>query len=261
GIDTSEAASQVQTLEISYSDAEVSWRNASVSLSVYLWSDEARPLELAPNVIPEEDPVTAGKVSAEHYQNLLVHSRERHPDLLSLNLKSELLRNDRKLYYEKLKPKLNLHGYFLNEGFASPIETEGGMGTAFNSAKAGFTVSMPLLLREGRGKIQLNTLKIRENELSQMQQRREIAAGVERAYNDLLALEKQLASQEKLVSNYDKLLRGEQRKFEVGESSIFLVNTRQNNVVSGQVKLYELKAKYAKAKVTLQWSAGKIELI
>ncbi len=52
---------------------------------------------------------------------------------------------------------------------------------------------------------------------------------------------------------------GEQKLFENGESSLFLINTREMNLLNNQIKLYELKTKQAKTHLTLQWAAGNVE--
>jgi hypothetical protein len=47
---------------------------------------------------------------------------------------------------------------------------------------------------------------------------------------------------------------------ENGESSLLLINSREMKLMEAQVKLINLKAKYAKAKTLLYWSAGNIEV-
>ena len=62
--------------------------------------------------------------------------------------------------------------------------------------------------------------------------------------------------QEVLVNNAATLRNAEQIRFENGESSLFLVNTRERSLIDAQIKLAEIKSKYAKAKVELQWASG-----
>ena len=54
-----------------------------------------------------------------------------------------------------------------------------------------------------------------------------------------------------------RLLRdGEQRKFENGESTLFLVNTRERAVIDEEVKRIALEAKYAAARAALAVAIG-----
>ena len=74
----------------------------------------------------------------------------------------------------------------------------------------------------------------------------------------LQALEEQIRLQEQMVENAETLRNGEVVRFENGESSLFLVNAREVKLMESQLKLYALRAKYAKAKTMLYWSAGEI---
>ena len=61
------------------------------------------------------------------------------------------------------------------------------------------------------------------------------------------------------IENYKNLVYGEQRKFEEGESSLFLVNSRENKLIEAEVKLVELLGKYEKAQAGLIMALGGIE--
>ncbi len=61
------------------------------------------------------------------------------------------------------------------------------------------------------------------------------------------------------IENYKGLVYGEQRKFEEGESSLFLVNSRENKLIDAEVKLVELLGKYQKAHAGLIMAVGGIE--
>jgi outer membrane protein TolC len=56
------------------------------------------------------------------------------------------------------------------------------------------------------------------------------------------------------------LVQAEEAKLESGESSLFLINTRENKALEAQQKLLELRTKYFKTIYALQWSAGLLAL-
>ena len=62
-----------------------------------------------------------------------------------------------------------------------------------------------------------------------------------------------------MVLNAERLLQGEQIRFESGESSVFLLNAREAALVGARLKLAELQAKYAQTQATLRWAAGGVE--
>lgn len=54
-----------------------------------------------------------------------------------------------------------------------------------------------------------------------------------------------------MVSSYKKLLQAEERKYQIGESSIFLINSRESKLINAQLKVLELNYKlmHSKAKM------------
>ena len=77
-------------------------------------------------------------------------------------------------------------------------------------------------------------------------------------YNELVALRQQLLLQENNYKNYKLLLQGEETRFKNGESSLFLVNSRENKTLEALQKLQELRNKYVKTFNSLQWAAGQL---
>ena len=68
-----------------------------------------------------------------------------------------------------------------------------------------------------------------------------------------------LLEPQRLGVGAERLRNGEQIRFENGESSVFLLNSREASLVSARVKLAELQAKYAQTQATLRWAAGGVE--
>ena len=77
------------------------------------------------------------------------------------------------------------------------------------------------------------------------------------AYQDELAnLRQQIQLANEMRDNYARLLAGENEKFLLGESSIFLLNSRENKLIEAQLKLAKLQAEARKAEAGLRWAAG-----
>ena len=58
------------------------------------------------------------------------------------------------------------------------------------------------------------------------------------------------------TDNFEKLARGENLRFRAGEGTLFLVNSRENKLLEARQKLIELKTKWQKSKLAVQWAAG-----
>lgn len=75
-------------------------------------------------------------------------------------------------------------------------------------------------------------------------------------FNEVLSLWQQLVLREKMLMNNDNLLKGEETRFRIGESTLFILNSRENKTLESLQKLMELKTKFFKNLAGLLWAAG-----
>jgi hypothetical protein len=61
-----------------------------------------------------------------------------------------------------------------------------------------------------------------------------------------------------MFTNYRSLFLAELAKFELGESSVFLVNAREVKLIESELKLYEIIGKYNKAYYGLMQATGRL---
>jgi outer membrane protein TolC len=250
GIDSVEAKILLQDRMIALQQAEVNYRNARLGLSVYLWDDNGNPLEISEKLIPEL-PVSASEPA---FGQLLSFAENNHPEIQKLVYKGFQLEIDRRLAVEGFKPRLDVSYNFIDN---TPIKAENLNGNfGRNNYKLGVDFSMPLLYRKERGKLALTKIKIEQNELERLNANREIVNNLKATFNSLLTNRSLLNMQAEMVRNYQTLRNAEIDKFDIGESSLFLVNTRESKLLEGQVKQADLERKYHKAIIELQWAAG-----
>ena len=252
-IDTLEALLQVQDRRMRLRDAEVNYRNAALTLSNHLWDEVLRPLEIAPSVIPDTTDLQA-PIAPPDLTVLTDQAMLEHPKLLELQGKLEQLDVERRLRSEFLKPQLDLNYSVLANGGVVNNEA----GTAWDPADRmwGVGFSMPLFLRKERGDLTLATLRRTEGELEIDRERQQIRTTIGRSNNDLALMDQQVVLSRAMVTNYSSLLNGENRRFQAGESSLFLVNLREVALLDGQLKLVDLVAKLRKAHFALDKEAG-----
>ncbi|MCX2738402.1 TolC family protein [Pontibacter anaerobius] len=258
-IDTVEALTEVQTRQVLLQEAQLGYNNARLLVATHLWAEDETPLELQEQTIPALTGSETVALGQEELQQLLENAKANHPDLRKLSLKGEQLQLDRRVAADKLKPKLNAEYNLLQSDFYMRPEAidRSFMGENY---KLGLSFSLPLFLREERGKLQLTKAKQQANALELTQTAREVENSILAAYNEWLALEEQIRLQQQMVENANTLRNGEVIRFQNGESSLFLVNSREMKLMEAQAKLYNLRAKYAKARTFLYWSAGSMEV-
>jgi hypothetical protein len=56
---------------------------------------------------------------------------------------------------------------------------------------------------------------------------------------------------ETIVNDYSKMLSAEERKFFLGESSLFLVNSRESKLIDAKLKAIEIENDFFKTKANL----------
>jgi outer membrane protein TolC len=256
-IDSVEAQIEVQNRLALLRQAKLESQNAALLVSNFLWGENHTPLELPKDVAPSLLGTDLETLSDADLAALLAQAKERHPDVTKLQIKLRQLDIDRRFTQNKLLPKLNLEYNLIGPGGTAGEQWLENQYLA-NNYKVGASFSVPLFLRQERGKLQLTKLKVNATQLELEQTTRENLNQVQAAFNERQQLEEQIALQEQIINNSRLLQRGEQERFESGESSLFLVNTRETNLLSQQIKLYELKTKYGKAKYYLQWAAGTV---
>lgn len=254
-IDTVEALTEVQTRQLLLQEALLGFNNSRLLVANHLWAENETPLELKENTVPSVLGSEISTLSKADLDQLLEKARNNHPDLRKLTLKGEQLQIEQRFARDKLKPKLNVEYKLLQGDFYMRPHVWDNQFIGDNYT-LGLSFSLPLYLRQERGKLQLTKVKQQTNALELALATREVENNLLAAYNEWLALEEQIRLQQLMVANANTLRNGEATRFENGESSLFLVNSRELKLLEAQVKLYNLQAKYAKARTFLYWSAG-----
>jgi outer membrane protein TolC len=257
-IDTTEALSQLQAIQTIQSQAWAELQKQRLYLSNFMWNETGGPYELLSNVTPEP---TWNLVEINNYplpnleQSVTIASTA-HPKLVALDVKQRVLEVDRRLKLQNLLPTLDLKYNFLNEGYSSPKFFSQPLME--NNYKFGIQFGLPLFQREARGEYRASKIKISDLDYTQQQTQLEITNKVKATYNDLLATQSQVILYQSNVRNLQRLLKVEEEKFSLGESSMFLVNTRETKLLESQQKLAELKAKFFTKLLAVQWASGQI---
>lgn len=241
-IDTLEAFIIVQVREVNLNQANLNYQNATLELSNFLWFENNTPLEITEQIAPPSiDKLPPYKsVSLDTLNSILNDLKLNHPQLLWYALKLEQLDIEKRWNAEQLKPTLNLKYNLLNEA----IGGDSFSGFSTNDYKWGFDFSIPLFLRESRGRLNIAKLNIQETKLEVDVKWLELSNKIKGYHNEIIALERQILLFNTAVLNYFNLLEAEKRKFLMGESSMFLINSREAAYVQGAIKLIELNVKY-----------------
>lgn len=260
-IDTIESLILVQNRELLLRQAEVDLENKGLELSNYLWTKEQIPLEITSILRPENLESDWVQSPNDLLTGRLNNTVNNHPTLINIQIKQQQLDVKEKLKKEGLKPRLNLSYNFLADGF--DFSSDKSEGSNFQSIftenyKWGVELNYPLFLRKERGGLEMVRLEKLETAYKLQEKRLNIQNKIQIVIQQLEMTTEQVAIQSNVLENYQTLLNVEIEKFRIGESSIFLLNSREQKLMETQLKLAKLQSKYQKLRRKLDWASGQL---
>ncbi len=258
-IDTTEALAQLQSLQLAQSEAWVKFRTAGLELSNYLWTANDSPYYLPPYVKPDTsfDRLEPSMVKLPVLEDVLFVAASKHPKLNIYDYKLQSLDIEKRLKFQGNLPLFNVKGNILNKGYN--VFEHASVPFYQNNYKFGFDFAMPLRLSQGRGEYRAAKVKIEEATLDRAQERQEISNKVRSYFNELATLQQQVRIARDNSYNYQRLLAGEEMRYKVGESTLFMVNSRESKSLDARQKFAELKAKFFKSYYALEWASGQLQ--
>ena len=249
-IDSTEAKITFNTRKLNLEAAKLKTRKAALKASNFLWLNQV-PLEIEENIKPilPNDDIVKNSLYLEGITNdpeILTN----HPKLRSINAKVNGMEVDRSLKRNKLLPKLDLQYNFLTP--------DGDQLNSFNTAeyKAAVNFSIPLFLRKERGDLRLANLKLQDANFERASTLLTLQNKIAAVNAEISSLQEQNGLIDGIVIDYKRLLSAEERKFELGESSLFLINSREQKLIESTLKANTLQVKFLKANASLYNALG-----
>jgi outer membrane protein TolC len=236
-IDSVEAGITVRNRQLNLENANLKLAKAKLKLSNYLWIEDV-PVELEENIKPEENLLnTVQETLTTEELQINVNALDNHPKIQSLETKISILEVNRRLKANMLLPKLNVGYNYISE----PVYFD-----SFNVDDYKFNVnfSIPIFLRKERGNLRLAKFKIQDAQYELGQQRLELKNKITAQQTEIASLKRQKNIIDNLVSNYTTMLDSEEKLFSFGESSIFLINSRENNLVNAKLSQISLENQF-----------------
>ena len=108
-----------------------------------------------------------------------------------------------------------------------------------------------MLLRKERGDLKLAKLKLNDTEFEIASTRLILRNKFDALSNEVRSYDEQNQLTGLIVEDYSKLLKAEERKFNLGESSLFLINSRESKLIEAELKAIEIENKFLKVKASM----------
>ena len=226
-IDTTEARIAYQNRLLSQEKASLKLREKTLKASNYLWIEDT-PVEINPTVTPA--------LSQESFETLFsidLIDLESHPKLRALGYKTDIQRFERRLQRSNLLPEVTLDYQWLSE--TDPSQNF-NLALDPDNSSTKLKVALPLFLRKERSALKLASLKLQDATLEQERVYIELKNKLAALNTASESLSRQRLLADSMVIDYTTLFKGEQQKFEAGESSLFLVNSRESKLIEATLK-------------------------
>jgi outer membrane protein TolC len=237
-IDSIEAGIIVKNRTLSLEDSKLKLAKAKLELSNFMWLENNIPLELSDDLVPEAALETTMQETLKTNDLLQSNfSLETHPKLNALQNKIDILTVEKDLKQNMLLPKINVGYSFLSD--PNYIDN-----SRFDDYKVGLEFYFPLFLRKERGSLKLAKYKIQENQFNLALEKTQLTNKISAQKIEINSLVKQKKLAKDLVENNITMLNSEERLFTFGESSLFLINTRENNLVSAKLAAIALENRF-----------------
>ena len=240
-IDSLEARIAYNNRKLLWEKSLIKLNRAALKASNFLWLED-QPIEIREKTMP-----TLAEDALLLYADMENPPLASHPKMKVLNYKIEQQRLEQRLQRNALLPEIKL-GYRWLSG-TNPLQTlQAALDPENNITQ--FKVKMPLFLRKERANLKLSSLKLDDLVLAQEQTRLELGNKIDALNAQKNSLTKQKQLTEQMVEDYKILFEGEQKKFDAGESSLFLVNSREAKWLDAVQKFIGIEQAEQKTKLS-----------
>ena len=248
-MDTLEAFLQYQDVIAMRQKNQIKLLKSKLKIENFLWLDD-EPVNLREETTPED-------INTELANNVgdIDAAVSSHPKLLTLNNKREMLEVEQSLKSQKLLPKLKAKYNPLLRVNDNPVNEI----ASANNYTFGIGFSMPLLFRSARGDVELAEIKLKEIDFKIENESQQLRNKINASWARQSILFQQTDLLQNNVQGYRALLDGERIKFDLGESSVFLVNKRQEKYIDSQIKLIKTQIEQNKAALEFYYNTNAIQ--
>lgn len=243
-IDTLEAFAQWQTRNIAWQEAQLFSIKSRLAMTAFLPELNEKKNILALSVRPErslEGIIPEYSLTMDMQTWLMAH-----PMVQWYQSKTKILDWEEKWKREKLKPKLDIEYHALNKELVT-----NGADFSVQNYRWGVQFAFPLFIRDARGQLQLQRIKQLENENDLNLKTNSLAQKARSLEQQERIVRDQQRRAETNAAYYEQLWNAELQRLDLGESSVFMVNLRENTWIDQRIKALEYEQKLIRTKAEI----------
>ena len=183
-------------------------------------------------------------------------ANQSHPKIRMMDTKLNILDIEKRMKMVELFPSLKLNYNALDNNYNFSNITS-SINTA-NNYKYGISITMPLFQRQARGELSKTRNKIQDVQWDRKYINLEIENKIKGVYTEFYALKSQIKTNEAILGANKLLFETENTKFQMGESSLFLINSRELKLIETEQKNIALKSKLYLSMAKSRWAMGNL---
>lgn len=250
-IDTLEAYLNLKNRNVQLLYFQQKYNQTTQDLYNYIWDNEGVSELVDTTVIPEQLNLLLWNTKIAELKKNSNTIIQNHLTLNQIEIQNKNLVLERRLAKEKLKPIVNLN-YNPLFSFNNDYPSE---GYHFDQYKLGLALQYPIFSRKQRANLKLIDLELKfndnEKELVKNQLTNELQILIEKE----TFIENQLSILSENQNYFETLFEAEKIKFDIGESSLFLLNNREVKLIENKNKIISKQKELLLNKLELLYQA------
>ncbi len=265
-IDSLEARAEWERRVLAEADARAAATAARLAVAALLWDERGTPVPLPEGTVPAAGEVAAlgatveaAAQEASASPEAIARMARAHPQTQQARARWLQAEAARRLALVQVLPSASAEISALAAG-----RSLGGLPSPAaldDDSKVSGSVRIPLFARRELGRLRAAEARAGQLATERDKVEREVALAVERAVTELRAVEAQRDGQQRVLAASEALLAAEQRRFEIGESSLLFVNLRERAVLDERLRVAQLAGRRAASLGALAVALGRPQIL
>ena len=236
-IDTVEAEIYLQSRQLERQGALLDFTRKLADIRTYNWNSPNDPADTTAQLQPTDSLESLFLMAKKNTMVLMGADVNQHPMLAEYRAKQRVLETEARFRREMIKPQLDVgYNFLYNDKANSYLST--------NNYKWQATLAFPLFLRTPRNAYKLAKLDVENNGYDYLMKQAELLYKHTYLNQSTKLLLEQIVLATQAADYSKRLLEAERMKFGNGESSVFMINSRESKWLETELKLCELKLKF-----------------
>jgi outer membrane protein TolC len=252
-VDTIEASLFIQSRMLEIQQSEIEIQKQTNQIASFNW-ESSNPSQLNIQFISDDSLESYYEMAKLKISQYLYIDSVSNPIIRKYTHYQEILDVDKRLKKEMIKPKLDVNYNLLstNTSQFNPIFST-------NNYKWGVNFSFPLFMRNSVNEYRVSNLVSYNNKLELSNKDNELKFKIEVIQKTISLLSEQILNAEKTVAYSQLLVDAEKQRFNIGESSLFLINSRESKWLEASLKLADYKLKFIKTMLQIIYLKGNMK--